>query len=105
MSYLLQEEGGTYIAALTCIEACVASLVLISAEELPKDIRNEDAVVNIIVAIKSHLLVNVLAVHSARIGNLHCSQQGEILSLRTGHLRQVPFSNHICQKSLTMHIF
>ena len=73
---LKEEEGGAYANAITCIEACVASLALISAEGLPKDIRNEDAVVNVIGAIKSHLLVNILAVHSIRIGNLHRSQSG-----------------------------
>ena len=55
----------------------MASLALISAEGLPKDIRNEDAVVNIIGAIKSHLLVNVLAVHSSRLANVHRAQHGE----------------------------
>lgn len=76
----MQEESSTYTSAVTCIEACVASLVLITTDDMPKEVKNEDHILNIIAAIKSHLLLNVLAVHSARIQQLHRSSNGLLLS-------------------------
>ena len=77
---LLQDESSAYQSALMCIEACVASLVLISADGMPKEVTSEEPILNIIAAIKSHLLLNVLAVHSARISHLHRTSDGKLLS-------------------------
>lgn len=75
----LQEESSSHTTALICVEACVASLILIGADKMPQGVKNEDYILNTIAAIKSHLLLNVLAVHSDRIGHMHRSSDGALL--------------------------
>lgn len=63
----------------------MTGLVLISTEDVPQEVKTEDAISEIVAAVKYHLMLNFLALHSPRLGHLHRSQEGEF-SLLILHL-------------------
>jgi hypothetical protein len=65
---------------MACLEACVASLTVMTADDMPKEVANDDFILSIIAAVKNHLLVNVLVAMNPRAGHVQSIDEGELQS-------------------------
>jgi len=77
----MQEATSSSREVMACLDACVASLLVVTANDMPKEVANDDFILSILAAVKNHLLVNVLAAVHLRAGHGQSSEAGESADL------------------------
>jgi hypothetical protein len=70
----LQENSSNATKIISALEACLASLYVLTSSKMPKQVYQEDSIEMIIEEVKHNLMSNVLSFHDARICQIHRPQ-------------------------------
>lgn len=90
MHVTMQADTGTACSISLSLDACLASLRLLTASGLNQRVVTEDAVEAILAFLRSHVLLNVLVLYDGRLRQLHRPHLNEQGQLPTNTMASAP---------------